>query len=107
MAGQLVLSEEEAVELLALLITSARTQLDEPASYGPLRLLTAADRLSNFIKGRASAEAQPMLAALTSEIPKMAMYMADEERYVRVLDDLCRAVAQQLVDQSQNEDTTT
>src|SRR5262245_51649922 len=30
-AEQLVLSQEEAVELLALLITSARIQIDEPA----------------------------------------------------------------------------
>ena len=104
MAGQLVLSEEEAVELLALLITSARIQIDEPARYGPLRLLTAAERLSNFIKERASTEAQPMLTTLTSEIPNMAMYMSDEERYVGALDSLCRVVAQHLVEQSQNED---
>ena len=104
MAGQLVLSEEEAVELLALLITSARIQIDEPAQYGPLRLLTAAERLSTFIKEHASAEAQPMLANLISEIPNMAMYMSDEERYVGALDGLCRAVAQHLVERSQNED---
>ena len=104
MAGQLVLSEEEAVELLALLITSARIQIDEPARYGPLRLLTAAERLSKFIKERTSAEAQPMLATLTSEIPNMAMYMSDEERYVGALDGLCRAVAQHLVERSQSED---
>ena len=104
MAGQLVLSEEEAVELLALLITSSRIQIDEPARYGPLRLLTAAERLSNFIKERASAQAQPMLATLTREIPNMAMYMSDEERYVGALDALCRTVAQHLVERSQNED---
>ncbi len=105
MARQLVLSEEEAVELLALMITSARIQIDEPARYGPLRLLTAAERLSNFIKDRASAEAQSALATLTSEIPNMAMYMSDEERYVPALDNLCRVIAQLLVDQSQQEDT--
>ena len=105
MAGQLVLTEEEAVELLALMITSARIQIDEPARYGPLRLLTAAERLSSFIKHRASAEAQTTLATLTSEIPNMAMYMSDEERYVGALDNLCRVIAQLLVDQSQQEDT--
>lgn len=104
MAGQLVLSEEEAAELLALMITSARIQIDEPARYGPLRLLTAAERLSNFIKGRASAEAQPMLAELTSKIPDMAMYMSDEELYISELDNLCRVVAQHLVDHLPKED---
>ena len=104
MARQLVLSEEEAVELLALMITSARIQIDEPARYGPLRLLTAAERLSSFIKDRASAEAQPMLNVLTGEIPNMAMYMSDEERYVGALDGLCRVVAQHLVDHTPDED---
>ncbi len=40
-----VLNEDEALELLAYLITAARTQVDEAAEYGPLRLLTAARRL--------------------------------------------------------------
>ena len=39
----MVLSEDEALELLAFLITAARTQLDEAAEYGPLRMLTAAE----------------------------------------------------------------
>lgn len=103
MSAKLVLTEEEALELLALMITSARIQIDEPARYGPLRLLTAADRLSTFIKSRASAEAQPMLAELNSTIPEMAMYMSDEERYVPALDQLCRVVAKRLVEADQNE----
>ncbi len=102
----MVLSEEEAVELLALLITSARIQIDEPARYGPLRLLTAAERLSGFIKDRASAEAQPMLTVLLNEIPEMSMYMSDEKRYVAALDNLCRAVARHLVERAQDEDAT-
>ncbi|MBI1281952.1 MAG: hypothetical protein GC179_27755 [Anaerolineaceae bacterium] len=106
MAGKLVLSEEEALELLALMITSARIQIDEPARYGPLRLLTAAERLSNFAKERASTETQPMLAALIDKIPDMAMYMSDEERYVGELDNLCRVVAQHLVDHFPQEDAT-
>ena len=38
MSDNWVLKEGEAVELLALLITSARIQMEEPAHYGPLRL---------------------------------------------------------------------
>jgi hypothetical protein len=48
MASAMVLTEDEALELLAFLITAARTQLDEAAAYGPLRLLTAAGRLADF-----------------------------------------------------------
>ena len=82
----MVLTEEEAVELLALLVTSARIQVDEQARYGPLRLLTTAERLSGFIRDRASAQAQPMLEVLLSEIPEMAMYMSDNERYTAALE---------------------
>ena len=41
MESTMVLTEDEALELLAFLVTAARTQLDEAAEYGPLRLLTA------------------------------------------------------------------
>jgi len=34
-----VLTEDEAVELFAYLLTSARTQLDEPPDYASMRLL--------------------------------------------------------------------
>src|SRR3954471_9290713 len=47
-----VLDEDEALELLAYLVTAARTQVDEAAEYGPLRLLTAAVRLSERIAPR-------------------------------------------------------
>src|SRR5947208_656239 len=47
MAARMVLSEDEAVELVAFLVTAARTQVDEAAEYGSLRLLTAAGRLGS------------------------------------------------------------
>ena len=49
MASAVVLTEDEALELLAFLVTAARTQMDEAAEYGLLRLLTAAGRLAAFI----------------------------------------------------------
>jgi hypothetical protein len=42
MAAAFVLTEDEAVELLAFLVTAARTQVDEAAEHGPLRLSHAA-----------------------------------------------------------------
>jgi hypothetical protein len=98
MSDELVLSEDEAMELLALLLTSARIQMDEPAQYGPLRLLTAAERLGSFIKARSSDGAQDFLKKITSEIPAMHMRMYDTEKYLAQLDDLCSAIAQRLVE---------
>ena len=54
MATTMVLTEDEALEMLAFLVTAARTQLDEAAEYGPLRLLMAAGRLADFMAERAS-----------------------------------------------------
>ena len=51
-----VLDEDDALELLAYLITAARTQCDEAAEYGPMRLLTAAHRLADRIASRSSDE---------------------------------------------------
>jgi hypothetical protein len=96
-----VLTEEEAIELLALLITSARTQLDEPAMYGPLRLLTATERLSAFMRERASPQAQPVLQNLVENIPEMHMRMTDDDWYRERLDTLCKAIAALLVQKSE------
>ncbi len=37
-----MLDEGDGVELLAYLVTTARTQVDEAAEYAPMRLLTTA-----------------------------------------------------------------
>lgn len=93
MAENWVLQEDEAVELLALLITSARIQMDEPAQYGPLRLLTATERLSGMILERASEKSRDFLRENIERIPDMHMAMSDVETYTASLDERCRAVA--------------
>ena len=54
MSGDWVLDEDDALELLAYLITAARTQVDEAAEYGPMRLLIAAHRLGEMMVPRSS-----------------------------------------------------
>lgn len=93
MSENWVLKEEEAVELLALLITSARIQMEEPAHYGPLRLLTATERLSAMIVERASEKSRAFLQENVDRIPDMHMAMSDGEAYIAALDERCRAVA--------------
>ena len=93
MSENWVLTEEEAVELLALLITSARIQMEEPANYGPLRLLTATERLSGMIVERASEKSREFLQENVDRIPDLHMSMSDVEAYAAALDERCRAVA--------------
>lgn len=97
MADTMVLTEDEALELLALLVTAARTQLDEAAEYGPLRLLTAATRLADFIAQRVSPQTRALLAGPLRQLPDTAVRTADPAGYAEKLDAVCRAVAEHLV----------
>ncbi len=103
MSENWVLTEAEGVELLALLITSARTQMDEPAHYGPLRLLTATEGLSAMMLERSSDKSRAFLQDALNRIPAMHMAMSDVESYTASLDHLARAVASCLLRHSQLE----
>jgi hypothetical protein len=98
MESTMVLTEDEALELLAFLVTAARTQLDEAAEYGPLRLLTAAGRLADFITGRASPATQQLLTGPLRALPDAALRSIDPAKYSAVLDAACQAVGKHLVD---------
>lgn len=93
----MVLAENEAVELLAFLITAARCLIDEPADYGAMRLLDAAERLCLFSKERASPEAQELLAHIVAMSPEIQSNVNQRELFGDELDSLCRKVAQHLV----------
>jgi hypothetical protein len=97
MAGKMVLSEDEALELVAFLVTAARTQVDEAAEYGPLRFLTAAGRLAELIAERVSPETRAFLTGPLKQIPDLAVRTADPVGYVNALDAVCRAVGEHLV----------
>ena len=71
--------------------------MDEPAHYGPLRLLTAAERLSSLIAARSSQKSRGFLQGNSERIPDMHMLMSDVEAYTEGLDALCRAVAECLL----------
>ncbi len=97
MAGKMVLSGDEALGLVAFLVTAARAQVDEAAEYGSLRLLTAAGRLAEFIAERVSPETRTFLTGPLKQIPDLAVRTVDPARYVAALDGVCRAVGEHLV----------
>ena len=97
MASAMVLTEDEALELLALLVTAARTQLDEAAEYGPLRLLTAAARLADFMVERASPATRAFLAGPLRALPDAVLRSVDPSKYAAELDAVCRALGEHLV----------
>jgi Family of unknown function (DUF6092) len=93
----MVLTEDEALELLAFLVTAARTQLDEAAEYGSLRLLTAASRLADAVADRVSPSTRALLNGPLRQIPELAVRTADPAGYAAAVDDVCRAVGEHLV----------
>ncbi len=94
--SELVLDEDTALELLAYLVTAARTQVDEAAEYGPMRLLTAARRLGAAIAERASPETARFVTGPLVAAPELAVPRAERAAYVARLDELCRALATHL-----------
>ncbi|MBI4277493.1 MAG: hypothetical protein HY660_03465 [Armatimonadetes bacterium] len=98
MGNSLVLSEEEAIELLAFLVTAARCLLDEPVDYGPLRLLRAAELLCRRVEPRSSEERRQIFRRLAEEIPpNMARRQGDPAGYLAFLDASCRLIAGELM----------
>ena len=91
-----VLDEDEALELLAYLVTAARTQVDEAAEYGPLRLLTAARRLGERMAARSSPATAEFVHGPLGRTPELAVPREGREEYVARLDELCRALAEHL-----------
>lgn len=97
MNQKLVLSEEDAFELLAFLITSARGCIDEPETYGTFRLIDAASRMIGFILESGQAEDAEFLRRLKDEIDQKKLWlMTDEEGYFQFLRDVTRKIARQL-----------
>jgi hypothetical protein len=88
-----VLTEDEALELVAFLVTAARTQVDEAAEYGPMRLMMAANRLMEAACSRVSAPAREFLTSAIACVPQLATPMSASEDYVERLDALCSALA--------------
>lgn len=94
-----VLDEDDALDLLAFLVTAARTQVDEAREYGPMRLLMAAHRLADAMAERSSPSTAALIAEDLPRMPALAVPRGDgSEDYVARLDTLCAAVGRLLVD---------
>ncbi len=107
MSDDCVLDEDDALELLAYLITAARTQVDEAAEYGPMRLLTAAHRLGDMIASRASEATGALVNGPLQRMPLLAVPRDDRDGYVADLDEVCRAIAEHLSARYAPEQTST
>jgi len=91
-ADEPVLTESAALDVLAYLISAARTQLDEAAEYAPMRLMTAARKLADHLAPRATPPVQALVSALDA-LPSTATPGADRDAYIARVDQICVALA--------------
>jgi len=92
-----VLTEDEAIELFAFLMTSARSQLDDPCRYASMRLLTAAEDLRDRIADRVSPATRTLLEATRARTEDAQTHTSDLDAYTAALDELCADTARFLV----------
>jgi len=94
----LVVSESEALTLLAHLVTSAELCMTEPYDYGIFRLIDAASRLARAMVARSSGESRAFLEAFLEEVDVKKMWSTrDRERYGSFLRETSRRTAEHLV----------
>ena len=95
--NKLVLSESEVVELFAYFLTTARVQIDDPDYYGPMRLLSAAEKLRDFVINRSSQGLQNFFEDTESIINNAHLVVNDTKKFTAELDRLSVATAKYLL----------
>ena len=88
------LTNDEALELLAYLLSSAHGCINEPADYGILRLVSAADRIARMWAPRATGDLADCLRNLGTQMSSEAAGMdADLEGFAAYLDKQIKELA--------------
>ncbi len=102
MANTMVLSQDEALEFVAFLVTGARCRMDEAVDYGPMRLLEAAERLCRWVAPRSDdAATRSLFERLAVDIPpQIGRRNADPTGYLAFMDESCRRIAGELLDRA-------
>jgi hypothetical protein len=93
-----VITEDEAIELFAFLMASARSQLDDPCRYASMRLLTAAEELRDRIVDRVTPDTRAILRTTEPKTLFATTHTNDLEAYTATLDELCAETARFLVE---------
>src|SRR3972149_7732650 len=107
MPSDCALKDDEALEMLAYLVVSARTCAEEPPDYGSLRLITAAERMARLWRIRCSDETRALLEELIARIPQEATQrQADPAPFRGFLGACCKRVASEIKRRYQHGEVT-
>src|SRR6185436_9883348 len=97
MADHLVMTEAEALKLLAYLTASADISLFEPDLYGPFRLIDAASQLAGYVLDHDPGERREFWQAVKTEIDqKKGWLMWDRPGFREFLAEMPAKVTEEL-----------
>ncbi len=86
------LTEDQVVELTALFLSCSLLLLREPALYGPLRQLTAAERLAAMVYDDVSPEVRTLLDVALERIPVSHTVTGRRDQYKAIVVELNEAL---------------
>ncbi len=91
------LTEDQVVEMMTLFLSCSLLLLREPALYGPLRQLTAAERLAAMVIDDVSPELRTLLEVALERIPVSHTLTTRRDQYKAIVVELNEALGECLV----------
>lgn len=79
--------DKSSIELLAFMITSARNLMDEPALYGPFRLIDGASRFCELLSDSGHADSKSLLELKEKIDEGKFSVMSDVDSFVALMDE--------------------
>ena len=86
------LTEDQVVEMMTLFLSCSLLLLREPALYGPLRQLTAAERLAAMVIDDVSPEVRTLLEVALERIPVSHTLTTRRDQYKAIVVELNEAL---------------
>ncbi len=98
MTEHMILTETEALQLLAYLTASAEITLLEPDLYGPFRLIDACSKLAGHVLQHNPGDSRNFWEEIKAEIDlKKLWLMSDRENFSEFIKQMPAIVARELV----------
>ena len=79
--------DKSSIELLAFMLTSARNLMDEPALYGPFRLVDGVSRFCELLSDSGHADSKFLLELKEKIDEEKFSVMSDVDSFVALMDE--------------------
>jgi hypothetical protein len=92
--------DDEMLDLLAYMLTSARGLPDEPAMYGPFRLIEGASRLCGILANAEHGKTRELRMLQEKIDEKKYSLMTDENEFIELMDEAVLAITHILMEEN-------